>query len=342
MAFPIRAIVLLLFFIPFHLASAQKPREPTGAMRPSPFPQRTFSLGGRVLYGDNMEIAPRIAVRLLGSQGALVGIAFTDNRGQFEFDMLPRSVYFVEVQEEDYQPVRVRVDLHLGSRHDTTILLKRKMKVVESEPAGPSVSVRELKIPPKARKAFEKGMRELHEKKQAKLSLAHFRKAIQIYPDYDAAYVQLGLAHLEQADFVAARQVLEKAGQVNPKNAEALELLGYVYNHEGEPRQAVQVLEQALQQNADSWLANMELGKSWLRLKKLDEANQYARRAHELNPLVPPVHLLLYNVCIARKDYQTALTVLDEFLERFPDNSLAPKVRQQRDLMRETLAANPK
>lgn len=322
-------------------AQAQRgpqPRSPSAANVPSSIPRlESFYLGGRILYAENMKFAPQVPVKLLGSGGALVGMTFSNDQGQFEFHDLRRAVYLVEVAEEGYEVVRERVDLYLGSRYDTVILLKAELKR-ESKPSEPTVSLREMNIPAKARKAFENGLRELHEKGRPGKSLAHFRKAIEIFPDYDEAYVQLGLAHLQAAQLAEAEQVLHKALAIYPGNARAGMLLGTVYNQQGRPQDAVGVLQEAVKISPDAWQVHFELGRAFLELGNLGEGYRHARRAHELKAEVPGVHLLVYNMCIARQDYETALQELEEFLRLYPDNALGARVRQQRDAMRESMS----
>ena len=55
-----------------------------------------------------------------------------------------------------------------------------------------------------------------------------------------------------------------------------------------------------------------------------------AARAHALNPGVPAIHQLHYNLLIRGSHYAAALAELDEFLRLFPAHSLAARARQQR------------
>lgn len=334
----VKVFALFHFILFSQSVHAQAPRPPVGESRSrQSMPQQTFYLAGRVIYADSMERAARVPVTLINSGGAVIGMTFTDNHGEFSFDMLPRAVYLVTISKEGYSSVRVRVDLYLGSRRDVTILLKPQSKLVRTS-SKDTVSVRNLNAPPKAREAFQKGMRELHEKKRIDRSINYFREAIKIYPDYDAAYLQLSMAHLQRDDTEAARQVLERAVEKNSQNAKTLTLLGYVYNRQGSLEKALEALEAAVKKDEGSWLANMELGKTFFGMKRMEEANKYARRAHELNGKVFSVHLLRYNIAVAQKQYRLALNELEEFLELFPEHPLASKVRQQRELLKKSLA----
>lgn len=322
--------------------SGSRPRPPTGHIPPGGAVMgQHVSLSGRVLYGDVMRPAVRIQVRILATNSAPIGMTFTDGRGEFEFIGLSRATYVVEVSEDGYQSARERVELYLGSRRDTTILLEPTVTRTRNA-LGQVVSVRELKIPDKARKAFEKGVRALHEQYRPDRSLPYLQKAIELYPDFGEAYVQLGVANLERRNYPEAKKVLAQATQINPSNARAHMVLATVHNKEGQPQDAVEALQRALKLEPNAWQVYYELGKSFLQLGNVEEAYQYARRAHELNAELPSVHLLLYNLCIHRSDYEAAIRESEEFLTLFPANPFAAQLREKKDALRQFLAAATK
>jgi len=167
--------------------------------------------------------------------------------------------------------------------------------------------------------------------------MAHFRKAIEIYPEFEDAYMQLGRIYLGQGAYGEAQQVLEKATQVNPQNARSFALLGIVYREEGQAERSIQTLKEAVKLDGNAWQAQLELGKTLLLAGKFEEANEYAQRAHQLNPHAAAVHFLLYNVCVLRHDFQAALVEADELLKQYPENPWAPQLRERRDMLRKSL-----
>src|ERR1700747_2950194 len=66
----------------------------------------------------------------------------------------------------------------------------------QSQQSEFAVSVRELRIPPKALRAYDQGMERLA-KKDAAGSLVHFQRAISEYAGYYEAYDWIGRADLE-------------------------------------------------------------------------------------------------------------------------------------------------
>jgi tetratricopeptide (TPR) repeat protein len=268
-------------------------------------------------------------------------MAFTNEQGEFEFVGLARAMYIVEVAVEGYQPVRERVDLYLGARRDITIILEPKIGVT-SNSSGTALSLRELRIPDKALKSFEKGIRELYENSRPDRSVDYLRKAIDIYPDYDEAYVQLGLAYLRQGQYAEAQGVIETATVVNPTNARAYMALGTLYNQQGRAQDAFRSLQRALELDPHAWQVHYELGKSLLQLGRAEDAYRHARRALQLNGQGPALHLLVYNLCIRRGDYQAALVEMDEFVKLYPAHPAVPKLLEKREGLRQTVAATIK
>lgn len=322
-------------------AATQKgrPRPPAGQPRGGAVHDAHFTLGGRVLFHQRMRPAVRVPVRLHSTGGGLVGMVFTDERGAFEFPGLGRGAYIVEVSEEGFQPVRQRVELLLGSRNDATILLEPQPRVAPATAHPEPVSLRELSVPPEARREFDKGLAALYEQQQPRRSLAHFRRAIELHPEFDEAYVQMALAHLRQGHFEPSRQALARATRLNPANWRAHTVLGLAWNQQRQWQRATQALEQAVALKEDFWHARYELGKALEQLGRIEEAYAHALRAHQLHPARAGVHLLCYNLRIRRGDYRGAAEELDEFLQRFPEHPKAAELLRKRQDLRQVLAA---
>lgn len=60
------------------------------------------------------------------------------------------------------------------------------------------------------------------------------------------SHIQLGLAYIQQGDYVTAQQRLERALAINPKSAGAHAAMGLVYQRQGEPELAESSFKKAL------------------------------------------------------------------------------------------------
>ena len=323
------AILLLLTCAPALSLAQSEPGSPPRPSRPGAVPaQQNCQLSARVMYDDDMRAAERILVKILYN-GAPADQVFTDTLGRFESRILGPNVYTVEISVEGYKDVWQQVDLSMFCRSEMPpIMLERDIQMVP-QAEGAMVSARELLIPEKARKAFEKGVRELHDKNRPDRSMEYFREAISLYPEYDLAFMQIGLAYAQQGNLDAAETNLEKCTELNNKNTRALVLLGIVHTQQGRAGDSLRVLREAVRIDKTDWLGHYELGRLLGRLGLLDDAYKHAQRAHLLKPEAPNVHVLLHDVAVRRRDYQTALAEVREFLEMFPKNPLAVQMKQQ-------------
>jgi tetratricopeptide (TPR) repeat protein len=241
--------------------------------------------------------------------------ASTDIRGRFTFSGVQPGRYLVQVSEKGYRNTRRAVQI--PSRGPVSLLVELDPTEVHGA-SGASVSLRELQIPGNARKEFDRGAREIYKKKRPQGSLCHFRAAIDLYPAYDEAYIQLSGALYALARYDEARQVLQVAIETNPLNTRAFVL-------------AIRL------DDAHTWGAHVVLGNLLLEKNRIEDAYRHACRAHELQPHAPTVQVLLHKVCMRREEYEVALRELEEFLVLHPLDSWAPHVRQGRDRLRQLL-----
>lgn len=310
---------------------------------PWPLPEPTPKLGvidnpvspikgpisGYVRYGG-AQGATEVLVRVETNTGAVIAQTRTDRAGRFEFQGIGCGYYVVAADVAGYQPVRIPIEQSYFSTE--ALVLSLVPNAGGAEAAETAVSLPPPEIPEKARKEFEKGLRALANSKPDE-SVRHLVKAIEIYPNYDNAYVQLAWAHLQQGAPQEARRLLARALAINEKNARAHALLGSIYKSENQLPQAIEAFEQSLRLGENSWFAHLELGNALLRLERLEAAYHHIARAHELNSSAAATHIALYNALILRDDYQGALAELDEFLKLFPNHPSAARARQQRETL---------
>lgn len=318
---------------------AQEPRLPEAQPTAVDYPVSPIKaeVAGYIRYAQSKQGADSVLVRLETNTGTLLAQTWTNNSGRFEFPRVACGYYVVAVDVPGYKPIRVPVEHSYASFDEVLYLVPEENG---SRTAEASVPHRQLLIPQQARKEYEKAQEALS-KQKVNESIAHFRKAIEIYPEFEDAYTQLGLIHLQQRAYGEAQQALEKVTQVNPKNARAFALLGLVYREEGQAERSIQALKEAVKLDGNAWQAHLELGKTLLLTGKYEEAYEYARRAHQLHPQAATVHFLLYNVHVLRHDFQAALSELNELLEQYPENPWVPQLRERREILRKSLGLVP-
>jgi tetratricopeptide (TPR) repeat protein len=88
------------------------------------------------------------------------------------------------------------------------------------ENVGTMTSAGQLRIPPDARKVFDRGY-EAWQKKQYEKAAVFFQQAINAYPAYDAAFNNLGVVYMRLDQPDKALVALQTAVKLNDKNADA-------------------------------------------------------------------------------------------------------------------------
>ena len=111
-----------------------------------------------------------------------------------------------------------------------------------------------------------------------------FRKAIELNPKNDWAYVELGRVYRDQGEFFQARNLFKKAIELNPKNDWAYVELGWLYRNMIDLSQAEKLCNKALELNPKNSKAYGVLGWVYRDQGKLSPAEDSFKKAIELDP----------------------------------------------------------
>jgi len=210
-------------------------------------------------------------------------------------------------------------------RNDATIVLKR-IGLHE----GSTVSATALNAPEPARKAYGKGVVAMTDEKWA-AAQKNFEKAVEIDPDYAAAWSDLGEVLMKQSKPADARAAWEKAVKADGKYIKPYVQLARLDLEEKRPEDAITIGEKAIAMNP---LEFPELyfyyGAANYNLKHLDLAEKNARRATELDTAheIPRAEVLLATVLFAKGDRSGALQHFRKYLEIVPKAADADQVKR--------------
>jgi tetratricopeptide (TPR) repeat protein len=225
----------------------------------------------------------------------------------------------VTIRMKGYRPMQVTL------RNDATVVLKR-IGLHE----GSTVSATALKAPEQAKKAYGKGVIAMTDEKWA-AAQKNFEKAVEIDPDYAAAWSDLGEVLNRQSRPEEARAALDKAVAADPKYIKPYVQLAMLDLGEKRFEDAAAIAGKAVAMNPLEFpelyyynaVANYNL-------KHMDVAENSARRATELDSAheVPRAELLLGSVLIARGDRSGALEHFRKYLEVFPKAPDADQIKR--------------
>ena len=133
------------------------------------------------------------SVSLHGATAPFGSAMLTDERGRFRFRRLAQGAYTVVVFEPGRGEARETVEVGPGvadpaGRVKLTLHPKFEDETIER---AAKVSARELSIPPRALREFEEARKSL-QRPDAAGAVAHLKRAVEIAPQFPAAWNQLG------------------------------------------------------------------------------------------------------------------------------------------------------
>jgi tetratricopeptide (TPR) repeat protein len=196
---------------------------------------------------------------------------------------------------------------------------------------GSTVSAVSLAAPKDAHKAYTKGL-ELLKKSKTGDALASFEKAVEAYPNYAAAWYEIGRIELAANDNAAARHALEMAVKADPKFVSPYVELSTVELRAQKWQALADVTDKVIKLNSfDYPQAYYYNAAANYYLKNLEKAEKSAREADRLDTRHDiPRNLHLLGIILAqRQDYAGAAEKLSAYLKLAPDADDAPTVRKQ-------------
>jgi Flp pilus assembly protein TadD len=301
----------------------------------SPSRGRSFTISGSVSDADTHAPIAGARVDLQALSGGTLASEFTGNNGSFAFTNVRSGSYQLIFEQSAYQDAHETVEVE-GPVFGMNILLRKLSGGAGA--GGPTVSVRELSMPEKARDAMAKGLNLLYQKADYPGSIKQFQRAIAAYPDYYEAYAQMGLAYMNMKNAAESEKALRKSIEMSQgKYADALFLLAALFSGSNRYADAEPLARKAVSVDPNSWHAQSELAHALLRLERADEAEQYAQAAVKLQPENPNLRLLLADVHISLRNAPALLDDLNAYLKLAPNGPSAAQVRERRDQLQQQL-----
>jgi tetratricopeptide (TPR) repeat protein len=204
--------------------------------------------------------------------------------------------------------------------------------------AGYTVSVRELKIPGKARKAFDKGMRMVAERNSAG-SVVEFQKAIAAYPAYYEAYYRLGATQLDLERGTEATEAFLKAIELSEGHyAPPYFALALVFCHDNRFAEADTLAKTALSLEPDASIGQFALGWAELGLGRLATAEKAIRTTLERKADFREGWLLLIEIHRRGSHLPELVQDVDAYLKLDASGAPTGPLRKLREEAQRTMA----
>jgi len=198
-----------------------------------------------------------------------------------------------------------------------------------------TVSVAELKVPDKARTAYEKAEAAFDQHKIGEAQ-RKIDKALQIFPRYTQALTLRGIIDLTQYQPAKAREPLEQAVQYDPSDGIALIALGATYNALARFDDALRILDRGLTLAPSNWQAHFETAKALLGKGQYQGSLREVDKARRLAParFAATLHLVRAHALLGLKSYGPAATELEQYLGEEPNGPNSQEARRTLDQVR--------
>lgn len=292
-----------------------------------------YSLSGTVVDRQSGLRLDGVRVDLNSASRGVVSTTFT-TQGNFRFDNLREGSYDVSFNLTGYQETDEHLDVS-GPIFGMTV----NLRPMNGAPVGgPTVSVRDLSIPPKAREAMNKGLILLHQKSDYAGSIKEFERAIKFFPTYYEAYAQIGYAYIGMKDAGHAEEALRQSIMVSQEHyPDAFFLLAALFTSQKRFADAEPLARKAVDLAPDSWRAQSEMAQALLGEDRPEDAEKYAQSAAKLQPANPLLWLLLANIHGDLQNDAALVDDLDTYLKLAPNGPMADRARQGRDEAKQRL-----
>ncbi|MGH9668487.1 MAG: tetratricopeptide repeat protein [Terriglobales bacterium] len=283
----------------------------------------------KILYSNSRSMKLHARVDLLNGTGLLIKQAFTDDTGNVLFPQLAPGNYKIRVSDptiEDNMTDTFSIASGEASFQLVTVTLKGEAEVNERA-SGAVIAASEINVPSKAQKEYQFGAEALmrHDWETAQ---QHLEKAVELYPQYGAAYNDLGVVFMNTGARAKGRASFEKAIEVDGRKAAAYVNLAKINYAEGKWEVVKELLKKALPVDPANPEALTILAQVQLITGDLDEALANARKVHSLpHEHLAVAHWVAAKALVAQRRPDEAIVEYIVFLRESPNGPSAEAAR---------------
>lgn len=286
-------------------------------------PPRAFEISGEV------DPAGPAAVTLHHVQTPFAASALAGLDGKFRFTDLQPGAYTITAFVPGRAEGRLTVNVGPGAadsrgRVSVRVAMEESREAIES---GSRVSARQLAVPAKARRNYERALKRLSQH-DVPGAIELLEKAVAEAPHFAAAWNHLGTIAYQTQNYPLAEQRFRRGLEADGEAYEPLVNLGGVLLNLGRPDEARPYNLYAVLKRPRDPLAHSQLGMTYFLLHRWPEAEKHLREAIRLDPAhFSHPQLMLADILENRGDQAGAAAQLEDFLRLHPDSPLAEKIR---------------
>jgi tetratricopeptide (TPR) repeat protein len=299
---------------------------------------------GTVFYPGGRRVDRTLKVRI-SSIGFGEQFTTTDSNGSFIFQSLRGGTYTLTVDAgSEFELARETVDIiepsrrgglvTSGSTRSVQITLRPRLARAGAAPG--TVSAASGAIPALALERYNNGLKAAKEG-DTKKAIGELKEALTIYPQFMAAFNELGLQYLARKDLPMAIEAFRSARKIEPGAAAPQLNLGIALVDNKQYKEAAAELQDVVKKQATSAPAHLYLGQALIRLGSYDDAETELKRALELGGgPVAEAHRYLGVVYIEKGRRSEAVDELEAYLKLMPKAKDAGSIKRIIQQMRES------
>lgn len=366
-----RSVLLVVIFLVasagFAQRSGSKPPSsgttsapaPTSSMPDTSSPQfRPLYISGNVILQGGLTPSEPIAIERV-CNGVARKEGYTDFRGQFEIQLGSGATQFQDVSESPSSQTQITLNQKnsqsnqslyegcelrgvLAGFQSTSVLLHitddfGQIKVPNivltrmGNVEGATISLTSMTAPNAARQAYERA-RKAEAGKKYQDAEKHLKKAVELYPQYAAAWYMLGELHRLQKLPDQAIAEFNQSMKADPQYVSPYFGLSIIAIEQKRWEDVERLTSQLTHLNGMAYpVAYFYNGAANFNLGKMDAAEQSARKFQSIDTdhKVPDVCLLLANILQARRDYAGAARQLRDYLTLVPQSPRAAEIQAE-------------
>ena len=260
-------------------------------------------------------LAGTLTVELVSNDHAVSESAYVRPDGSFEFASVSPGGYELRMTGAGgaiiyHQPILIN-----GPEPNLSINIPGRQN--EDTNGGGTVSIRQLqhKIPPEARKEFDKGVT-ASKKGDHQSALDHFQKAVSIDPELADGYNNLGSAHATLGQLEQAAKQFQKAIDLVPDHTLAVANLSVTLCKMHQYPEAERVARRAL--SLDSSLLKIRYVLAVCLIAQHGNNVEVLENLQRASAEVPKAHLVAADILEETGRRDDAATQLEEYLKSTP------------------------
>lgn len=346
----------------------QPGRQQQDQMRP--FEQRPIFLSGKVMLDDGTPPPESVTIEMV-CNGQVRPQAYTDSKGRFSFQVGQQGNVLMDASVSSANSVgpgrnaggfggfpsgaggtggmgtahfmgcELRASLP-GFRSENVMLNRRSMfdnpdvgTIILRHLAnvqGTAISFTTLKAPNPAKKSFEKAQKSLQQKPPKHAEAAkELEKAVQLYPEFAAAWNMLGECKLAAKDEEGARQAFEKSMAADGKYTNPYLQLAVLDLRASHWKEAAEITGRLNQLNPYLPQSHYFNAIANFNLNKMELAEKSARSAMDRSDggRFPRAHHLLGAILARQGDFSSAAEQFRTYLKLSPNAAEADQLKRQ-------------